>query len=302
MKILLENLGCKPVYEVYKTKNYSIFKESFDNRIDFKNEPDTTKYKRLKESIRKCGKNLEPITVREIENGTKFEVIKGHHRYWATRMTDSELYFRIDNCATLDESIEETKGTTNWTETDLLERGIRHNIKICTIVKDIEDRFPKLKDSKTLTARLVWGYLKLKDYPGRNKILKSLEDINEIQELKNIDIPDTDITKLREFVYRFIETISVCDETYLEERDIENNYNRLNIVTMYVEMFTKYYKFIARNYDDYIKEWKRICTVKSNKTSLQRDKETYKKMTSRDRKFIEQAIMEICTKIEKFDF
>lgn len=302
MKTILENLGCKSAYEVYKTKNYSIFKESFDNRIDFTNEPQTSKYKKLKDSIKNCGKNLEPITVREIENGTKFEVIKGHHRYWATRMTNSELYFRIDNLATLDESIEETKGTTNWTETDLIERGVRHNIQLCTIIRDIEDRFPRLESSPTLTARLVWGYLRLREYPARNKILNRLENLEGIQELRSIEIPDKDMSKLREFIYRFIETVSISEDNFSEERDSINNYNRLTIITHYVEIFTKYYKFIARNYDDYIKEWERICSVKSNKTSSQKDKDLYRNITSRDRKFIEKAIMELCTKVEKFDF
>ena len=31
----LKALGCNPEYVVYSTKNYGLFKESFDNRIDF---------------------------------------------------------------------------------------------------------------------------------------------------------------------------------------------------------------------------------------------------------------------------
>lgn len=297
MKMLLENLGCKPAYEVYKTKNYSLFKESFDNRIDFTNEPTTSKYKKLKESVEKCGKNLEPITVREIESGTKFEVIKGHHRYWATRMTNSELYFRIDNTSTLDESIEETKGTSNWTDNDLLERGVRHNVELCTIIRDMENRFPLLKNNK-LNYRLIWGYLSSISYPTRHTMLKKLASISGIQELKNIYLDKDDESKLREFLFRFIETIQISSDKYNEVKDSKNDYNTINLsTTAYIDYFIKYYKIISRNYEDYIKEWSRICSVKSNKTTTLKDKDIYRYMTSKDGKFIEKAIMEICTRI-----
>lgn len=253
--------------------------------------------KKLKESVEKCGKNLEPITVREIENGTKFEVIKGHHRYWATRMTNSELYFRVDNTSTLDESIEETRGTSNWTDNDLLERGIRHNVELCTIIRTMEKRFPLLENNK-LNYRLIWGYLSSIDYPGKAAILKKLSTLSGIQELKEISLHKDDEIKLREFLYRFVETVQVCSEKYNKDKDLKNNYSPIGLgTTAYIDYFIKYYKIISNNYDSYIKEWARICSVKSHKSSTLKDKDTYRHMTSKDGKFIEKAIMEICTKI-----
>lgn len=299
--LILENLGCKPTYMVYATKNYSLFDASFDNRIDFKKEPTTVKYKRLKNSIDKFGKNVEPITVREIENGTRFEVVKGHHRYLACKHTNSELRFRIDNYATLDESIEEVEGVSPWTEMSLLERGIRHDIKLCTVINDMKLRFPRLNETPTITARLIWGYLGLKGYPKKNKLTNSLKSISGIQELKDIIIDDKDLMGLREFLFRFLETVDVCDQYYDEVRDNDLGYSKLKVWTIYAEVFVKNYKFVAKNYDDYIKEWEGVCKTKHNKNVTAKNKEVYKGMTSRDGKFIGKSIMDIYTRVEKFE-
>lgn len=293
----LKALGCNPEYVVYSTKNYGLFKESFDNRIDFKNEPNTPTYKKLKESIMVSGRNLEPITVREVKDqDVKFEVIKGHHRYWACKMTNSELYFRIDNQSTLDESIVETRGTRNWNEHDLYRRGLIHKVPICMMIDDMFGRFPILSEYNGVGLRLILDNLSTLGYPSRRSFFKMLESINGIQKLKSITVHEDDIKELRMRLFRVLEIMSISND-YFTEKDVENGYNKHNFIMQYVEVFTKRYNMISKNYDEYIKEWEKNCKVKSNKTARVCDKELYLDMTSRDKKHIDKAIIELCGRV-----
>lgn len=296
---LLKALGCNPEYTVYSTKNYSLFKESFDNRIDFKNEPNSSTYKKLKESVAASGRNLEPITVREVKNeNVNFEVIKGHHRYWACKMTNSELYFRIDNQSTLDESIVETRGTKNWNEYDLYRRGLIHKVPICMVINDMFGRFPILDKYSGVGLRLILDSLNSLGYPSRRGFFKMLESINGIQNLKGITVCENDIKELKSRLFRVLEIMSISND-HFTEKDEENGYNKHSFIIQYVEVFTKRYNMISKNYNEYVKEWEKICKVKSNKTARICDKELYLDMTSRDKKHIDKAVIELCSRVIK---
>lgn len=113
---------------IYKTKNYDLFKFFDSNRRITKNDP-------LKKEILSCNKlKFHPIVV-----NPDFFVIDGQHRLSICKDEDLEVYFIIDNDS-LESDINKVQSSKSWRNSDFLhyymKRGFSTYIFMDKMIKE----------------------------------------------------------------------------------------------------------------------------------------------------------------------
>lgn len=289
----ISNFIGEEVGKVYKTNNYEMFVGTWDNRIAINEEPDSTRYKRLKQSIIKLGRNIQPILVKENNDGT-FTIIEGHHRYVACKFAGVSLYYIIDNTINLDIAKELSDTTSKWSSNDKYGQGFKHEVPLCNIINDFLD----IDDSLTtdMLQKLVWHCLHQLNstrYPSLNKIVRQLSTDKGIAELKQIPVYDEDYAVAKACVERFVELKNVCNQ-YADTRSGDASIGHITLTpsTEFLKCYgDKYPKFIHQRYSEFLKQWKEVCRFTSRTTKTK--KEIYNKLTSASYKIIEQGIFSL---------
>ena len=287
--------GDRVVNQIYETYEYDKFIGTRDNRIDIYGEPNTKDYRELKDSIARYGGNISPIIVRIekniFNNKDYYVIVEGHHRYVACKSLGLPLRYMICNDMNLDMAIELSDNTKAYTLVDLYERGLKHNVPLCLLVDEIlkaNDVFAKDK-----AIRLVWVFMKsLKKYPSIDIIREKLKTEKGIEELKGIEIEAKDVEKLKLFIARYLEIIGISEST----KDVRANivgekFKTLTITSETICGFIGVYEVLDRNYESWIKSWKKVCKCK---TGIDRD--IYNKITRGKANLVQQGITNVLTR------
>lgn len=282
--------GDRVVNQIYETYDYDKFIGTRDNRIDIYEEPNTRDYRELKDSIARYGGNISPIIVRIekniFNNKNYYVIVEGHHRYVACKNLGLPLRYMICNDMNLDMAIEMSDNTKKYTLVDLYERGLKHNVPLCLLVDEIlksNDVFAKDK-----AIRLVWVFMKsFKKYPCIDIIKSKLKTEEGIEELKGIEIEAKDVEKLKLFIARYLEIIRISEST----KDVRANivgekFTTLSITSESICGFVGVYDVLDRNYDSWLKSWKKVCKCK---TGIDRD--IYNKITRGKARLVKQGII-----------
>ena len=121
------------VNKVYKTNDLSIFKQIGGNRV-----PNPQHIKRLKTSIIQNGMLCNPILVNE-----KMEVIDGQHRLFASKETNSFIYYIILKNYSLSQVHTLNLNQKNWTKKDFMDgyadMGLEPYIKLREFIEKNKD-------------------------------------------------------------------------------------------------------------------------------------------------------------------
>lgn len=163
----------KKVNEVFKTKNYSIFKNLLGNRVI-----DKTNLARLKNSMNDIGTIDIPIIVNE-----NYEVIDGQHRLQACKDLNREVCYMVIKGCSLKEVHKLNTIGKKWGFYDYLEAYANAGLQDYQIAKRFVDKY-KFGYVETLAMLggcdridFIDGKLKIKDYQDAIQKAESIKMI-----------------------------------------------------------------------------------------------------------------------------
>ncbi len=203
--------------QIYSTKDYKAFKFIQGNREIIKGH-----FLRLTAAISK--KNLLnrfPILVNK-----DFEIIDGQHRFLVAKNNDLELFYTVEDDASLDETLVINTNQRQWSLEDFInsyiKRGYKEYIKLEKFRKETGFSIQMIMTILTKEARhgrglqgmrhaIRDGSFKTDNWGYAEEFVKKLEDLRPYYVLKNLE-------RQREFLFALNKTISLVNwDKFLEK-------------------------------------------------------------------------------------
>lgn len=160
--------GNEPVFNVYKTTDYSIFKIMADNR-----DVNQLHVQRLVASFRE--KHLiSPIIVNE-----RMQVIDGQHRLQASAETGLPVYYLVIPGYGINEVQILNTNQKNWNKSDFLEMYCANGVKVYLQFKEFMTHFPDfgIQGAERILTLKATGANKLQgSKPGQKMRMKDFEE------------------------------------------------------------------------------------------------------------------------------
>ena len=188
-----------------------------------------------------------------------FYILDGQHRYLAAKKENLEIYYEIHSSLGMDEIIKENAGTLKWVSEDYLDYYVSINKEAYLIIKNVLDRWPKIKLSVVMLiltnteGRNIWKRFKNGEIElNKNINEKYIKDmmlylsyiINFVNDnlLKYKQIASTQM--FQQAVVLFMKRPNVCPEKFLKKL----NYKVLAIhpctkIKEYIDIFLHIYNF-----------------------------------------------------------